>query len=122
MHRRYCKSILVIILVYGTAAIEFAAGAPQLERSVRSWAANVIVPQTGAYSMGARCAVRISEIRAGAVIVEQVATTTLEISIANPCPVRQETELLVPVPDGAAVRGFDFQGAGREALRSAATS
>jgi Ca-activated chloride channel homolog len=114
MHCRYCKSILMIILALDTVAIEFAAGAPQLERRVRSWATNVIMPQAGAYSPGARCAVKIVEVRAGAVILEQVATTTLEISLANPCSTRQEAELLVPVPDGAVVRGFDFQGSGAE--------
>ncbi|KPK71741.1 MAG: hypothetical protein AMJ84_05730, partial [Acidithiobacillales bacterium SM23_46] len=58
--------------------------------------------------------VRITEVRAGAVIVEQVATTVLDISLENTGYSRQEAELIVPVPDGAVVRGFTFQGAGRE--------
>jgi Ca-activated chloride channel family protein len=38
----------------------------------------------------------------------------MEIRIRNPSPARQQAELLVPVPDGAVLRGFSFQGPGTE--------
>jgi Ca-activated chloride channel family protein len=47
-------------------------------------------------------------------IVEQVATTMMIIDLKNNSGSRQEAELLVPVPAGAAIRGFDFQGSGAE--------
>jgi Ca-activated chloride channel family protein len=53
-------------------------------------------------------------VRAGAVIRDQVATTIVEVALRNPDPNRQEAELLVPVPSGAIVRGFSYDGPGRE--------
>jgi len=47
-------------------------------------------------------------------VVEQVATTTIEIALYNPTNSRLQAELAVPVPDGAVVRGFTFQGAAKE--------
>jgi len=89
----------------------------------RSFAANVIVPQSRSFRMPreaapatqpARVAVAITQVAAGVVIIEQAATTTLDISLRNTTPSRQEAELVVPVPDGAVVRGFTFQGAAKE--------
>ncbi|MBW1808487.1 MAG: VWA domain-containing protein [Deltaproteobacteria bacterium] len=86
----------------------------------RAWAHNVVVPQSRSFIMvhpqaaAFRQPVQISKIKVGVVILEQVATTTMDISLRNPSHARQEAELLVPVPDGAIVRGFDFQGAAKE--------
>ncbi|HWE38382.1 MAG TPA: VIT and VWA domain-containing protein [Isosphaeraceae bacterium] len=80
----------------------------------RPWAANVVVPQTSCYTMGRRPAVRIEQVRAGVVIRGQVATTMVEVRLRNPGPGRLEAELLMPVPDGATVRGFSYDGPGRE--------
>jgi Ca-activated chloride channel family protein len=54
--------------------------------------------------------VRISEVRAEINILQQVATTSLEVSLANPSNRQQEAEMLVPVPDGATVRSFALAG------------
>jgi len=83
------------------------------------WARNVVVPQarvmTAADSGHWRAEpVRMTGVRAGVVVVERVATVTLDIALANPSPQRQEAELLVPVPAGAAVRGFAFEGPAAE--------
>jgi Ca-activated chloride channel family protein len=43
-------------------------------------------------------------------IVETMATTTVEIDLVNETNRRQEAELIVPVPDGAVVRGFAYDG------------
>ena len=43
-------------------------------------------------------------------IVEQVATTTLEIGLHNGASSQQTAELLVPLPEGAAIKSFTFQG------------
>ena len=60
--------------------------------------------------MGRQPAVRIEQVRAGVVIRGQVATTMVEIQLRNPSPGRLEAELLMPVPDGAVVRGFSYDG------------
>ncbi len=64
--------------------------------------------------MGRAAALEISGVTVGVVIREQVATTMMEIRLRNPTAARQEAELLVPVPDKAAIRGFSFQGSGPE--------
>ena len=87
---------------------------------IRPWAANVIVPQSRSFVMHRAvaapraAAVQITGVKVGVVIVQQAATTTMDISLRNPGPRREEAELLVPVPDGAAVRGFTFEGAAKE--------
>ena len=85
--------------------------------SLRSLAANVIVPQRRVVAPrrpDADGRVSIEGVRAQVSIVEQVATTTLEIDLRNPTGQRLEAEVILPVPERAAVRGFDFQGAGAE--------
>lgn len=87
---------------------------------LRPWASHVIVPQSRAYHVphamhAARIApVEVTDVTVGVVILEQTATTTMDISLRNPGRTMQEAELLVPVPEGAAVRGFTFQGAASE--------
>ena len=93
----------------------------------RPLAENVIMPQARAYFIPHPAwpvpphprprpapQVEISAVNAEIEIVEQAAVTTLEISLKNPGPRRQEAELIVPVPDGAAVRSFGFDGVGKE--------
>jgi Ca-activated chloride channel homolog len=78
------------------------------------WSSHVVVPQARSYALGRSPALEISGVTVGVVIREQVATTMMEIRLRNPSAARQEAELLVPVPDKAAIRGFSFQGSGAE--------
>lgn len=114
MNHRYGIRFLMMAFLFCAAASVLKSGAQIRPHHGRAWARNVIMPQAGAYSTDAIHPVKIVEVRAGAVILEQVAVTTLEISLANSSSVRQEAELLVPVPEGAVVRGFVFQGASAE--------
>lgn len=82
--------------------------------SPRPWSSHVVVPQARSYAMGRFAALEISGVTVGVVIRELVATTMMEIHLRNPTAARQEAELLVPVPDKAAIRGFSFQGPGAE--------
>ena len=92
-----------------------AALAQGVSITIRPWASYVVVPQRRVIAVDrVGQAVRITGVTAGVVIVEQVATTTMDISLENPSSTRQQAEMLVPVPDGAVVRGFTFQGAGAE--------
>lgn len=82
-----------------------------------SYAANVVLPQSRVMNAGhpiSRASVTIESVNARIEIMEQAATTVLQIELANPSPTQQEAELLVPVPDDAVIKGFDFQGAGKE--------
>jgi Ca-activated chloride channel homolog len=86
----------------------------------RPLAANVVVPQWRSFQPAVRHGahgrgqVVITRVDVLVDITEQIATTTLDISLKNTGRQRLETELLVPVPDKAVVRGFDFQGKGSE--------
>ena len=75
----------------------------------------VIVPQTRAFAMTTReMPVRIEAVTARIKILEQTARTTLEIVIRNPSRRQEEAVLLLPVPAGAAVSGFAFNGTSSE--------
>ena len=96
------------------AAVAYAQAHRVATVHVRAVAANVIVPQSRSFSADRREKIEITGVKAGVVVVEQAATTTLDIELKNKTGTRQEAELLVPVPEGAAIRGFDFQGSGKE--------
>jgi Ca-activated chloride channel family protein len=73
----------------------------------------VIVPQLGR-AAGAASLLTVTDVRADVQIRDQVATTTLDIGLANRSPAVQEATLLVPVPNGATVMGFAFEGPAKE--------
>jgi Ca-activated chloride channel family protein len=64
--------------------------------------------------MGHRPTATIEQVRAGVVVRGQVATTLLEVQLRNPGAGRIDAELLLPVPDGAVVRGFSYSGSSQE--------
>lgn len=115
MYLRFCvrsvSSLLILCALVSSAITQQVS-----PTETQSFAANVIVPQSRSFNFrGATAeAVQISEVTANINIIEQVATTKLIISLTNPSGRQQEAELLVPVPDGAAVRGFDFVGSSKE--------
>lgn len=57
---------------------------------------------------------KITKVQADVEIRKGVAQTTLDVLLENPNPSRVEAEILLPVPDGAVVRGFDFAGKAAE--------
>ena len=85
---------------------------------------NLVLPQRSAWNgrtrgvsampAADRQPLQITGVRVGVVIREMAATTTMEISLSNPTNRVQEAVILNPVPVGAVVRGFDFEGAGAE--------
>jgi len=80
--------------------------------SIRPLAPNVIVPQSRAraFAPERQGAIEITDISVLIDILESTATTTIEIRLHNTSNRRQEAELIVPVPDGAVVRGFAYDG------------
>lgn len=58
--------------------------------------------------------VEVTQVEARIDIADQVATTTLDIALRNPTPRPQESELLVPVPSGAVLKSFAFEGISSE--------
>jgi Ca-activated chloride channel family protein len=75
---------------------------------------HLVIPQARAMTASMAATVTITEVQAAVDIVEQVATTTLDISLTNTTGQRLEAQMVVPVPDKAALRGFTFQGSASE--------
>jgi Ca-activated chloride channel family protein len=60
-------------------------------------------------------AVQITQVDARIDLADQIATTTLDIALRNPTNRPLESELLVPVPQGAVLKAFAFEGGNAEA-------
>lgn len=73
-----------------------------------------ILPQRRPIFIGNPAHVQITQVEAEVKIRDQVATTVLTIHLQNPSAQRQEAEVISPVPAGAVIRSFTFQGAGKE--------
>ena len=58
--------------------------------------------------------VQVTQVDARIDIADQIATTTLDIALRNPTGRPQESELLVPVPSGAVLKAFAFEGGNSE--------
>lgn len=65
----------------------------------------IVLPQARSYALTALVAVDVD-----VAIEDRQAATTVVMSLTNRTPLDQPVEVLVPVPDGAVVRGFDFLG------------
>ncbi|UCD27571.1 MAG: VWA domain-containing protein, partial [Planctomycetota bacterium] len=107
---RFRLACFLVILPLFTAQLQAQMSAS----SGRLLASNIIVPQSRAFAIHHQPVVQITDVVVDIVIVEQVATTTMDISLHNPHRSRLEAELIVPVPEGAVVRGFTFQGSASE--------
>lgn len=82
---------------------------------IREPAKNVIIPQSRSRAFvppNRQRAIEITEVEVKVDILEQTATTTIEIRLENKSNRRQEAELIIPVTDGAVVRGFAYDGPG----------
>lgn len=80
-----------------------------------SRAENIIIPQLRAVPIGRHSqAVTLSAVNADIVFADQLATTTLTMTLTNPSSQPQETEVILPVPDGATVRSFVLDGLASE--------
>jgi Ca-activated chloride channel family protein len=78
-------------------------------------ATHIIIPQARPIAFrDAAPRVQIAEVQARVSIMEQTATTTLDIALSNPARQPLEAVLLLPVPDDAVVSAFDFDGPGSE--------
>jgi len=100
--------------IFGLLSFVTASGFAQEARWSASWASNLVVPQRSALAPPGNPQLQIVQVNVGVAVVEQVATTCMDMSLRNPSPRRIEAELLVPVPDGAALRGFAFHGQAKE--------
>jgi len=108
IHKNIAACILLSIAAPLTAQLRHITLRPPAE--------NVIIPQSRArgFTHDRTDAIEITEINARIDILESTATTTIEIRLTNTTSRRQEAELIVPVCEGAVVRGFAYDGPGGE--------
>ncbi|HPF40072.1 MAG TPA: VWA domain-containing protein [Phycisphaerae bacterium] len=110
MDARACRRLCLFVAAVAPAGLLVAQTVTTPTTSYRPIASNVIVPQSRHFGCIVAPGLTVEEVNANVEIVEQVATTTLEIVIRNNGGVRAEAELLIPVPPGAAVREFKYDG------------
>ena len=94
------RNAFLLPILFTLAAAPRAQGAPQ-------W----VVPSRAVLAPAGAPLVRVVAAEARVRIVDRAATTTLQIELHNPSATQQEAVLLLPVPDGAAVSSFAFEGA-----------
>ncbi|HEY6565709.1 MAG TPA: VIT and VWA domain-containing protein, partial [Pirellulaceae bacterium] len=115
------RKLTIFHLLLGTVAAGWSVPAPASGQTpvdplpaLRPLAANIILPQRRVFRTQSATSVEMRRVLASVDIQDLVATTTLRIELFNPGATRAEAELLVPVPDQAAIRGFAFQGSASE--------
>ncbi|MBN2137687.1 MAG: VWA domain-containing protein [Sedimentisphaerales bacterium] len=107
------KHIVGFVVVASAFSVQVTLG--RLEHiGLRSPASNVIIPQSSqiSFSPDRRGSIAITDVEVLVDIIESTATTTIEIRLQNTSNRSQEAELVVPVPDGAVIRGFAYDGPG----------
>lgn len=114
-------TLLSIVLAAGSTLIpvgrtqEITKPAPTAITEFHTTASNLIIPQVRTYALRSQTQrISISEVTVDVRILQQVATTTIDVGLANTTGQQQEAEMLVPVPDGAVVRAFTFAGSASE--------
>ena len=115
------KTILNVAVICCLAVMCTASGfagerpAAHLSSAFVPRASNLVIPQTRSFSVRPNTTgPKITLVDVGVDILNMVATTTMDIALANNSGRAQEAEMVVPVPDGAVLRGFTFQGAAGE--------
>jgi len=106
------RAVAVATMMVLALALPRCGSAQVRHIGIESSFSNVLIPQSRAWAFAPRHerAVEITKVDVLIDIVEVTATTTIEIHLANRTPQRQEAELILPVPDGAVVRGFAYDG------------
>ena len=115
----FCVAVLFEAAVAAgqTADIQVRVRAvlPSEAYCARAIPSQVVVPQSRSFVADrSRRGIEISQVTVGVVILEQTATTTMDIDLRNPSPVRAEAELMIPLPDESAVRSFTFSDTARK--------
>lgn len=105
---KLAKLLLGLTVIAGVAAAQTRPAHPIAAR-------NLVVPQAGGFAMDRQGnPVEVTGVRVRAAITGTTARTTMDVRLHNPTGSRQEAQLVVPVPRGAVVHGFAYQGPGKE--------
>lgn len=104
---------LMLKAVAGLAASLAMLGSLASPAHAQGFVNNIIVPQSRViFAPDTANPVSIQRVETTIDIKDQVATTTLRVMLHNPAGRPQEAEVVMPVPDGAAIRYFQLEGLG----------
>ncbi len=104
MSRSACR-----VLCLALTALLFTASARA------QFARNVVVPQSRSIATGGGAtSIAIVDVGADVDVMQRVAVTSLTIHLRNLAATVEEAEILMPIPDGATIRSFDFLGKSSE--------
>lgn len=112
-------SVALATLVAAQVSVQVRTTAPDDVIDVR--VTNIVVPQAShghgiiwrSPPQGAQ-PIQVSAVAGDIDINDGVGTTNVKMTLRNPGSVQQEAQLLVPIPAGAAIRTFGFDGGGME--------
>src|SRR5262245_22285574 len=104
------KTPMLFWVGLGLALVAPATLAQLHPRAMRALSSHILVPQARPLVAPGAGNVQIIAVHVDVDVLEQVATTTLDIHLTNATHARLEAEMIVPVPDKAVLRGFTFQG------------
>ncbi|UYV13788.1 MAG: VIT and VWA domain-containing protein [Phycisphaera sp.] len=108
--------ILGLTLAVATAMPASVALGQAGDDALRS-GVNIVVPQRRAWIQGeVRSQIEIRKVEVVASTAEQAATTTLRLTVFNHGNQMAEAQVLLPVPDGAAVGKFVLEGLGEDGI------
>jgi len=107
---------LLLAAALATPARAQAADSIQAALADLARATDVVVPPSGTLGWPRRPqGVELAAVRASVKIVEETATTSLELELWNRGAQAAEAIVILPLPDDAAVSGFAIEGTNREA-------
>lgn len=75
---------------------------------------HIIIPPVPPRPWPGREVVELTAVDVSIEIADQVSTTTLDLSLTNPAGTPMEAQMVLPVPDGVAIRALQWDGTGPE--------
>ena len=97
------------------ALVSLLTALPPARAQTENYRSSFVVPQARPWNRPpAMGSVTLTAAEARVDVTGQVATTTLDFALTNAFATRLESELVIPVPEGAVLRGFEFQGLAKE--------
>jgi Ca-activated chloride channel family protein len=107
-HAALAGVIAALVALSGVAPAQVSSTPPDAQTVLVTVAGRRIMPPS------APTPITLGSINATIDIRDQVASTTLELSLTNPASAQQEAQLLLPVPEGVVVRSLHYDGVGPE--------
>ncbi len=109
------KVVQMGLLLLGMCILTAPSAAQWTETPALGRAHHIIIPQSRSFTLERhRVGVAIALVNAHIRIIEQTATTTLQIELVNHSSQPEEAIVLLPVPDQAVVSAFAFDGSAPE--------